>query len=84
MAGNPTERALRLRRGSGVHLYNTLVSGSERCVRVEGESVNLLDTRIIFRGVGLDCPTMNDTRDDPATATTKRRPSRPFWTARST
>ena len=68
MVGNSTERALRLRRGTGVHLYNTLVSGSEQCVRVDGESVNLLNTRITFQGVGLDCATVNDTRDDPDTA----------------
>ncbi len=68
MVGNSTERALRLRRGTGVHLYNTLVSGSDQCVRVDGESVNLLNTRITFQGVGLDCATINDTRDDADTA----------------
>ena len=68
MVGNSTERALRLRRGTGVHLYNTLVSGSDQCVRVDGESVNLLNTRITFQGVGLDCGTINDTRDDADTA----------------
>ena len=67
MVGNSTERALRLRRGTGVHLHNTLVSGSARCVRVDGESVNLLNTRLTFQGVGLDCATINDSRDDPDT-----------------
>ena len=68
MVGNSTDRALRLRRGTGVHLYNTLVSGSEQCVRVDGESVDLLNTRITFQGIGLDSSTVNDTRDDPDTA----------------
>ena len=68
MVGNPAERALRIRRGTGVHLYNATVSGSDKCLRVDGESVNLLDTRITFQGVGLDCPTVNDTRDDADTS----------------
>ena len=68
MVGNPAERALRIRRGSGVHLYNATISGSDKCLRIDGESVNLLDTRITFQGVGLDCPTLNDTRDDADTS----------------
>ena len=58
MIGNAGERAIRLRRGTGLHLYNALVGGSERCLRVQGESLNLLGTRIEFQGVGLDCNTI--------------------------
>ena len=66
MAGNPGERAIRLRRGTGLHLYNATVSGSEKCLRVQGESLNLLDTRITFQGVGLDCATVNEGDDAAA------------------
>ena len=61
--GNPGERAIRLRRGTGLHLYNSRVSGSEKCLRVQGESLSLLNTRITFAGVGLDCTTVAEGDD---------------------
>ncbi len=66
MIGNAGERAIRLRRGSGLHLYNAVVSGSATCLRVQGESLNLLGTRIEFQGVGLGCATVNEGDDEAA------------------
>jgi hypothetical protein len=36
------------------------VSGSERCLDISGESLNLLDTRSTFDAGGLDCTTSVD------------------------
>ena len=69
MIGHPGERAIRLRRGSGLHLYNSEVSGSANCLRVQGESANLLGTRIRFSGVKLDCATVNEGDDATAVRT---------------
>ncbi len=66
MLGNPTERAIRLRRGTGLHLYNATVAGSSTCLRVQGESLNLLGTRITFQGVSLACETVNEGDDEAA------------------
>ena len=66
MLGKSDERAIRLRRGTGLHLYNSVVSGSERCLRVQGESLNHLGTRIELHGVGLNCPTINEGDDEAA------------------
>ena len=63
MVGNPGERAIRLRRGTGLHLYNAMVSGAANCLRIQGESLNLLNTRITFQGVGLDCDTVSEGDD---------------------
>ena len=63
MMGHSGERAIRLRRGTGLHLYNSEVSGSASCLRVQGESANLLGTRIRFSGVKLDCATVNEGDD---------------------
>ena len=60
MMGHSGERAIRLRRGTGLHLYNSEVSGSANCLRVQGESEILLGTRIRFSGVTLDCATVNE------------------------
>ena len=66
MVGNPGERAIRLRRGTGLHLYNAMVGGSATCLRVQGESLSLLGTRIEFQGVGLGCETVNEGDDESA------------------
>ncbi len=66
IVGSATENAMRLRRGTGLHLFNSNVTGSDSCVRIQGESLNLLDTRIVFSGVGLGCPTVNLGDDVPA------------------
>ncbi len=63
LLGNPGERALRLRRGTGLHLFNSMISGSGACLRVQGESLNLLGSRIEFQAVGLDCPSVNEGDD---------------------
>ncbi len=60
MIGHPGERAIRLRRGSGLHLFNSRVSGSATCLRVQGESLNQLGGGIEFAGVGLDCAAVNE------------------------
>ncbi len=55
--GAAGERGIRLRRGTGLQLWNSEVTGSENCLRIQGESLNLLGTRITFQGVELDCTT---------------------------
>ena len=69
LVGRSGERAVRLRRGTGLHLYNSMVSGSDSCLRIQGESLNLLGTRIEFSGVGLDCATVNEGDDQAAVQT---------------
>ncbi|MCY3792922.1 MAG: hypothetical protein OXG51_00930, partial [Gammaproteobacteria bacterium] len=69
LAGRSGERAIRLRRGTGLHLYNSMVSGSDNCLRIQGESLNLLGTRIEFSGVGLKCATVNEGDDEAAVQT---------------
>ena len=69
IAGRSGERAIRLRRGTGLHLYNSMVSGSDNCLRIQGESLNLLGTRIEFSGVGLNCATVNEGDDEMAVQT---------------
>ena len=56
--GNPGERAIRLRRGTGLELYNSVVQGSEDCLRIQGDSLNQLGTGIQFGGVSFDCTTV--------------------------
>ena len=63
IVGRSGERAIRLRRGTGLHLFNSMVSGSDNCLRIQGESLNLLGTRIEFSGVGLNCATVNEGDD---------------------
>ncbi|MEJ2533024.1 MAG: hypothetical protein P8Y92_14625, partial [Halioglobus sp.] len=58
--GNPGERAIRLRRGTGADLYNTLVTGSATCIDVSGESVGLLGTDLNFESVSFGCETVVD------------------------
>ena len=64
--GNAGERAIRLRRGTGLHLYNSMLSGSDKCLRIQGESLNLLNTRIEFAGVGLNCARVQEGDDEAA------------------
>jgi len=64
--GNPDERAIRLRRGTGLELYNSVASNSATCLRVQGESLNQLGSGIFFDGVTLDCATVNEGDDVPA------------------
>jgi hypothetical protein len=58
--GNSDERGVRLRRGTGLELYSSYVSGSATCIDVSGESLNLLGTGIVFDGVSFDCPEVVD------------------------
>tara|TARA_R110001599_G_scaffold353795_2_gene597895 strand:- start:33125 stop:36613 length:3489 start_codon:yes stop_codon:yes gene_type:complete len=58
--GNNGERGVRLRRGTGLFLYNSRVDGNATCLDVSGESVALLGTDIILDGVALDCPEVVD------------------------
>ncbi len=69
IVGRSGERAIRLRRGTGLHLFNSMVSGSDNCLRIQGESLNLLGTRIEFSGVGLNCATVNEGDDQAAVQT---------------
>ena len=58
ITGNPGERAIRLRRGTGLRLYSSVVQDSENCLRIQGESLNQLGAGIIFDGVSFDCDTV--------------------------
>ncbi len=69
MIGRSGERAIRLRRGTGLHLYNSEVTGSANCLRVQGQSLYQLGTRIRFSGVELDCATVNEGDDVAAVQT---------------
>jgi hypothetical protein len=60
------QRAIRLRRGTGLKLYNSEVTQGDSCLRIQGESLNLLGTEIIFDGVGLNCTTVNEGDDEAA------------------
>lgn len=64
IVGDAAERAIRLRVGTGLHLYNSQVSGSERCLEVSSvASLSYLGSRITFDGVGLGCTTIVDGGD---------------------
>ncbi len=63
------ERGVYLRRGTGLQLWNSEVSGSDNCLRIAGESLNLLGTGITFQGVTLDCTTAIEGDDVPAIQT---------------
>ncbi len=58
IVGNPAERAIRLRRGTGLELYNSVVQESENCLRIQGDSLNQLGTGIQFGGVSFSCNTV--------------------------
>jgi hypothetical protein len=58
--GNAGERAIRLRRGTGVTIVNSLVTGSATCIDVSGESLNLLGSDLTVESVALDCPEVVD------------------------
>ncbi len=71
MMGRSGENAIRLRRGTGLHLYNSEISGSDTCLRISGnESTSLLGTRIQFSGVKLDCATVIGSSEDAAAVKT--------------
>ena len=58
LTGKAGERAIRLRRGTGLELYNSVVQDSENCLRIQGDSLNQLGTGIRFGGVSFDCDTV--------------------------
>ncbi len=58
--GNTGERAIRLRRGTGASIVNSLVTGSAICIDVSGESLNLLGSDLSLESVALDCPQVVD------------------------
>jgi hypothetical protein len=58
--GNVDERAVRLRRGTGLRLYSSYVADSATCLDVSGESLGLLGSDIEFDGVSFDCATVVD------------------------
>ena len=68
--GNSGERALRIRRGTGLTLSNSFIDGSERCIRIDGSSRDILgasiDPTITFQGVSLACATTHDRDIDGA------------------
>jgi len=55
IVGNPAERGVRLRRGTGLSLYNSYVTDNATCLDVSGESLALLGTDIVFDGVSFNC-----------------------------
>ena len=64
--GSETENAIRLRRGTGLMLYNSVITGSATCLRVQGESLNLLGTGITNESVSYGCATVNNGDDTDA------------------
>ncbi|MDA0978598.1 MAG: hypothetical protein O3B72_08575, partial [Proteobacteria bacterium] len=60
--GNTGENGIRLRRGTGLQLYNSEVLSSETCLRVDGTaSTDQLGSGIDFSGVSLGCTTTINT-----------------------
>ncbi len=59
IVGNPGERGILLRRGTGADIYNSLVTNSATCLEVAGESVALLGIDINMESVALDCATVS-------------------------
>ena len=49
------ENGLRLRRGTGLFLTNSVVSGSTSCLRVEGVSLDLLGSDLTIGGTSFGC-----------------------------
>ena len=65
ISARDSSRAVRLRRGTGLNLYNSIATGGT-CLRVQGESLTQLGTGVTFDGVTFDCPTLSDGDDDAA------------------
>jgi len=59
IVGNPGERGILLRRGTGADIYNSVVTNSATCLEVAGESVGLLGTDINLASDKLDCATVS-------------------------
>ena len=53
--GLPGENGLRLRRGTGLFLTNSIVTESGSCLRVEGESLGLLGSDLTIGGTSFGC-----------------------------
>jgi hypothetical protein len=64
--GNPAERSIRLRRGTGGMFWNGIVTGSDACLRVDGTSRDKLGSDLTFAGTTFNCTTMHDSDDDGA------------------
>jgi len=60
------ENGLRLRRGTGIHLTNSIVQDSGTCVQVEGASRDLLGSDLTIEGTSFDCAEMHKGDDDGA------------------
>ncbi|MEM1432719.1 MAG: hypothetical protein AAGG11_01545 [Pseudomonadota bacterium] len=67
--GKSDERALRIRRGTGLDLFNSFIDGSERCIRVDGASRDLIGTDINVAGVSFACGTTHEGDSDGAVET---------------
>ena len=63
--GNPRERAFRFRRGTGIKLYNTYVTESDRCLNIDSASQRLLGEEIQFGGISFGCTTTIEDGSDP-------------------
>ncbi|MEJ2532927.1 MAG: hypothetical protein P8Y92_14120, partial [Halioglobus sp.] len=64
--GNPAENALRLRRGTGLALSNSLVTGSATCMQVDGTSRDLLGSDLTVAGTSFNCADMHSGDEDGA------------------
>ncbi|MDC1287477.1 hypothetical protein N8198_06285, partial [Gammaproteobacteria bacterium] len=63
IAARDDQRGIRLRRGTGLFLFNSAVVSGDSCLRIQGESLNLLGSGITFDGVQLNCATVNEGDD---------------------
>jgi hypothetical protein len=70
LIGRGDQNGIRLRRGTGLNLYNSEVLGSNTCLRVSGaSSLGRLGTDITFQGATLDCADANGGDDETAVQT---------------
>ena len=59
--GNVGERGIRLRRGTGADIWNTVVSDNATCIDVDGDtSVGLIGSEIIIESTSFGCPEVVD------------------------
>ncbi len=62
--GNSGERGILLRRGTGADIYNTVVTGSASCIKVDGAvSIGLLGSDINIESAAFNCATVVDGGD---------------------
>lgn len=68
-SGANSDTAIKHREGTGVLMYNTVVTGFEACLDVDDQATaNLIDTDFIYTNVQFDCTADVKTDDEQASA----------------